>query len=64
MEYFCTSLTLTNRSCMLLTITVGCGVVWGKLWDAQTLASRPRDGAQGLRCVLKLDVSSNSRGVN
>ena len=24
----------------------------------------PQDGAQGLRCVLKLDVSSNSRGVN
>ena len=40
-------------------------VVSGKLWDAQTPASRPRDGAQGLRCVLKLvDVSSNSRGVN
>ena len=31
-------------------------VVSGKLWDAQTPASRPRDGAQGLRCVLKLDV--------
>ena len=39
-------------------------VVSGKLWDTQTPASRPRDGAQGLRCVLKLDVSSNSRGVN
>jgi hypothetical protein len=27
-------------------------VVSGKLWDAQTPASRPRAGAQGLRCVL------------
>ena len=26
--------------------------VWGKLWDAQTPASRPRDGTQGLRCVF------------
>jgi hypothetical protein len=32
--------------------------VSGKLWDAQTPASRPRDGTQGLRCVLKLDASS------
>ena len=39
-------------------------VVPSKLWDAQTPASRPRDGAQGLRCVLKLDVSPNSRGVD
>ena len=28
--------------------------VWGKLCDAQTPASRPRDGAQGLRYVLEL----------
>ena len=29
----------------------------GELWDDQTPASRPRGGAQGLRCVLQLDVS-------
>ena len=33
----------------------------GKLWDAQTPASRPHDGAQGLRYVLKLDVSPTTR---
>jgi hypothetical protein len=38
--------------------------VSGKLWDAQTPATRPHDGAQGLRYVLKLDVSPNSRGVD
>ena len=32
----------------------------GKLWDAQTPASQPHDGAQGLRYALKLDVSPNS----
>jgi hypothetical protein len=30
-------------------------------WHAQTHASRPRDGAQGLRYVLKLDVSPTTR---
>ena len=32
-------------------------VVSGELWDAQTPASWPRGGAQGLWCVLQLDVS-------
>ena len=38
-------------------------VVSGELWDAQTPASRPRGGAQGLRCVLQLDVSPTSHNL-
>ena len=38
-------------------------VVSGELWDAQTTASRPRGGAQGLRCVLQLDVSPTTRSA-
>ena len=35
-------------------------MVRGKPHSAQTPASRPHDGAQGLRYVLKQDVSPNS----
>jgi hypothetical protein len=38
-------------------------VVSGELWDAQTPASRPPGGAQGLRCVLQLDVSPTSNNL-
>ena len=38
-------------------------MVSGELWDAQTPASRPPGGAQGLRCVLQLDVSPTSHNL-
>ena len=38
-------------------------VVSGELWDAQTPASRPRGGVQGLWCVLQLDASHSSPDI-
>ena len=38
-------------------------VLSGELWDAQTPASRPRGGVQGLWCVLQLDASHSSPDI-